>query len=220
MTQEDARSGFKVLSVSLIKNSLTWLLAKPPGSSSKPYLFAKRANMKTGEIRSVEIKIKFGIFGGFYLSAQRDQENSAIIVLADDRDQDVRKFDKKYYASIDFDAQTKYKFEPPKIIEKLRNPDEDQEIDDAKKDPLFNVLNDGQVFLFNTPDGQSVCTHEKLWDIEAKEVRISPQGNRVVLETSEMKYFVAELNLNYDCSQPEDKSNQKFLTKWPIKTEN
>ena len=113
----------------------------------------------------------------------RDLKNSATIVLADDRDVDTRKYNTKYYFHIDFDDQKYYKFEPPKSIQKLRNPDEDQEIDEAKKDPLFNVLNDGQLFTFNSPDGKHVCTNEKLWDIEAKELRISPQGNRVVLET-------------------------------------
>jgi hypothetical protein len=34
-----------------------------------------------------------------------------------------------------------------------------------------------------------------------------------------MKYYVGNLNSSYDCNKQEGKENEKFSSKWPIKTD-
>jgi hypothetical protein len=143
MREDEAEQGFVVMSVNLSNTKLTWLVVKNPDiedfNLEEDNVIIKQADINDPkEISVVKIPIEqrfdYKLFGGFYLTTIRKnpfrrpgrgqrkidfgKEGDAILVLADSRDPDIRKFDQTSYKLIDFETKKVTDYELPNPKEK------------------------------------------------------------------------------------------------------
>jgi hypothetical protein len=114
--------------------------------------------------------------------------------LADSRDPDVRFFNETQHKLIDFQTKTVSDYNVPS-----------KEKEKGKENSIFFVVNEGNFFIIKDKDGKQVADNEgnnykikgnkgkNMINLNAKEVRISPKGNKIAYLRKDDVLVCAEL---------------------------
>jgi hypothetical protein len=86
---------------------------------------------------------------------------------------------------------------------------------------LFFVVNEGNFFIIKDKDGKQVAdNHGNVYKINAKEVRISPNGNRIAYLRKDDVLICAKLQPRIVNERGEVTTDAKVTNKWPVDLEN
>jgi hypothetical protein len=131
----------------------------------------------------------FKFFGGFYLTVQEEENHLAVCTYADSREADVAFTPLKWYLRIDFKEE---KIKALNMQDMIGFP---ANFDGSKANSVF-PLNDLQALNIASKAGKKILVEDTVYDINAEEVRLSPNNDRVIVEEQTEKgkgYYVAKL---------------------------